>query len=167
MDRTKKAELYLPLPLWLGYFFQYSLEKKKNFYWAWDSFMIVVRRQGKKTFLILEVPLKEPPYLVQKHVDITNIPHDVLINSLLFLYDHYESSPMLPRNLEHSVRFLSFRSFLDMLMSHSIRTTKQWCGDVGSNRLLVAYIMNKLDLYHIPIKRPKKQLYTLSQLVSL
>lgn len=160
----KEDQLYLPLPIWLGYFFQYALDKKKGFYWAWDRFMIVVRRQKKKTFLILEIPLKKAPYLVQKHVDITNIPSSVLINSLLFLYDHYESSPMLPRNREHSTRFLSFRSFLDMLKTHDIKT-KQWCGGVGINRLLVAYLMGALGFYHVPVKTSPRKLYTLSGLL--
>lgn len=161
----KEDQLYLPLAIWLGYFFQYALDKKKSFYWAWDRFMIVVRRQKKKKiFLILEIQLKKAPFLIQKHVDITNIPPSVLINSLLFLHDHYESSPMLSRNREHSTHFLSFRSFLDMLKTHDIKT-KQWYGDVGVNRLLVAYLMNTLDSYHVPIKKPAKKLYTLSELL--
>lgn len=101
------------LPDWLGNFFHYALRKKRNFYWAWDRFLVVVRHQrNNKRVLVLEMPQPEAPYLVQKHVNISSIPTDILVNSLLLLAQHYASSPMLPRNREYSVRFLSFLSFV-------------------------------------------------------
>lgn len=165
---TYTDKLTFPLEQWLRYFFEYALEKKKNFYWAWNSFMVVVRRHRNKTVMVLEISLRKAPFLVQKHIDITTIPDDVLVNSLLFLYNHYPSSPSLRRNREHSTRFLSFISFLQMIDNHDIK--KLPYDDKSStkiNRLLVAYVMKTLDFYDTPpvLKRPEERLYNVSQLL--
>lgn len=162
---TYTDKLHLPISVWLNYFFQYALEKKKNFYWAWKSFMIVVRKQKDKLILVLEIPLKKAPFLVQKHVDITNIPIKNIVGSLLFLHHHYESSPMLRRNREHSVRFLSFISFVQMVANHDIKKLPE-LSHVNINQLLVAYLLKTLDLYNIPIIDHKHddRLYSISQL---
>lgn len=172
MSALHTDKLHLPLAGWLCHFFEYSLKKKKNFYWAWKSFMIVVRKQKDKIMLVLEIPLQKAPFLAQKHIDITNIPNDVIVKSLLFLYYTYDSSPMLRRNMEHSTRFLSFISFIQMLANHDIKKpTDQLCAtSTQINQLLVAYIMKTLDLYNVNISiNSKKQtpIYSLSQLLNL
>lgn len=136
---------HFPLSDWLGYFFHYALTRNKNFYWAWDQFMIVVRHYKKKRFLVLEIPIPQEPFLIQKHVDITAIPPDVLVQSLLFLFHHYNSSPLLRRNREPSVRFLSFLSFLQLLADNKIKIPEHWDANASMNRFLVAYLMKTLD----------------------
>ena len=169
--KTHTDKLYLPMEEWVRRFFEYSLDKKKDFYWAWKSFMIVVRKQkDNKKILVLEIPLKKAPFLLQKHIDITNIPPAVLIDSLMFLYDHYESSPMSRRNREHSVNFLSFISFVQMLANHDIKKLNPTTKNTPKiNRLLVAYIMKTLDYRGVPIHTnqydpSKQQFYSVSQL---
>lgn len=168
---TKIDKLHLPIGEWLRYFFTFALEKKKHFYWAWKDFMIVIRNEKDgRTVMVLEIFLPKAPFLRQKHIDITNIPKDVLVNSLLFLYHHYESSPRLRRNREHSTRFLSFISFAQMLANHDIKKLPHVSQETTKiNRLLVAYLMKTLDLDDIPIRFQQKNdscLYSVSQLVS-
>lgn len=165
----RPSELYFPLRQWLELFFQYALKNKKNFYWAWKSFLIVVRKHGSKLFLVLEIPLKQAPFLVQKHVDITNIPKPVVVQSLLLLFDLYDSSPMLPRNREYSVRFLSFISFLQMLLNGDIILPKELDQQTPLNQKLLVYILKTLDDYNIEImlrKKPNNHVYSLFQLAS-
>lgn len=167
MVRNQKPEqAHYPLSRWVGLFFHFAMGVNKNFYWAWDQFMIVVRRQKKKTLLVLEIPIKQAPYLVQKHVDITDIPNEMVVASLMFLYRHYPSSPWLARNREHSVRFLSFRSFLEMLLSQDTRLSKTSGGSI--NRLLVAYFLQTLDHNHIlPVPSPpQQQTFSIPQILS-
>lgn len=172
LKKSKKGmepePLYFPMRQWIGYFFQYALMKKKNFYWAWKSFMIIIRQQKSQTMLVLEIPLKHAPYLVQKHVDITTIPKDVVIQSLLFFYDFYDSSPMLMRNREYSVRFLSFISFLHLLSNQDIKLPKTWDEDAPINKKLVSYLLDKLQQYHIKTsnKKPDQHVYSLFELIS-
>lgn len=155
---------------WVGYFFTDAMKNKKNFYWAWKSFMIVVRRQHspqKQTILIVEIPLKKAPYLVQKHIDITNIPKDGVVNFLLFFYDAYDSSPMLKRNKEYSVRYMSFISFLQTLMNGDSKLPRKWNPNVPINILLVEYIMNTLNRHGIEptTKSPHQEVYSLQQII--
>jgi len=168
LKKQHTEELSFPISGWMRYFFQYALEKKKNFYWSWKSFMITVRKQKDKLVLVLEIPLKKAPFLVQKHIDITNIPNDELVNSLLFLYNHYESSPMLRRNREHSIRFLSLISFSQLIANHDIKKLPEPEGSTRINRLLVAYIVKTLDAYNVPTlcKKPTDRLYSVFQLTS-
>lgn len=159
-----------PLSRWVGLFFQYAMDKKKNFYWAWDQFLVVVRRQKKTTLLVLEVPLPTAPYLAQKHVDITHLPPEAVVASLLFLYNHYPSSFLLRRNREHSVRFLSFRSFLEKLLSQDISPPKtRPCGR-SVDQSLVAYLVSTLSQYRIPFsleqQPPQQAAYSLPQLLA-
>lgn len=168
---TKTDKLHLPIGEWLRYFFTFALDKKKHFYWSWKDFMIVIRNEKDgRTVMILEIFLPNAPFLRQKHIDITHIPKDVLVNSLLFLYHHYDSSPRLRRNREHSVRFLSFISFAQMLANHDIKKLPSLSQETTQiNRLLVAYLMKTLDLDDIPIHFQQKndhRLYSVSQLVS-
>lgn len=168
---TKTDKLHLPIGEWLRYFFTFALDKKKNFYWAWKDFMIVIRNEKDgRTVMVLEIFLPKAPFLRQKHIDITHIPKDVLVNSLLFLYHHYDSSPRLRRNREHSIRFLSFISFAQMLANHDIKKLPSLSQETTQiNRLLVAYLMKTLDLDDIPIHFQQKndpRLYSVSQLVS-
>ncbi len=168
---TTIDKLQLPIQEWLRYFFTFALNKKTNFYWAWKDFMIVVRREKDgRTVMVLEIFMSQAPFLRQKHIDITHIPKDVLINSLMFLYHHYDSSPRLRRNREHSIRFLSFISFAQMLANHDIKTLPHLSQETSKiNRLLVAYIMKTLDLDDIPIHFQQKndhRLYSVSELVS-
>lgn len=164
---TNNLQLCFSLKQWVGFFFDYALSKKKNFYWAWKSFLIVVRHQKSKTFLILEIPLSEPPFLVQKHVDITHIPKPVVVQSLLFLYDFYESSPKLTRNRQYSVQFLSFPSFLSLWKNGEISLPKQWNEDTPVSQRVVSYLLKNLEEYHVRVatKDPTSRCYTLSQLV--
>jgi len=166
--KKNTEELSFPLSGWMRYFFQYALEKKKNFYWSWKYFMITVRKQKDKLALILEIPLKKAPFLAQKHIDITNIPKDELVNSLLFLYNHYESSPMLRRNREHSIRFLSLISFSQLIANHDIKKLPGPGETSRINRLLVAYIINTLDSHNVPFlcKKPTDHIYSVFQLTS-
>ena len=168
---TNIDKLHLPLDEWLRYFFTFASNKKKNFYWAWKDFMIVVRHQKDgRTVLVLEIFLPKAPFLRQKHIDITHIPKDVLVDSLMFLSHHYDSSPKLRRNREHSVRFLSFISFAQMLANHDIKKLPHLSEKTTSiNRLLVAYLMKTLDFEGVPTRfqeRPDPRLYSVSQLVS-
>lgn len=168
---TKTDKLHLPMDQWLRYFFTFALNKKKNFYWAWKDFMIVVRREKDgRTVMVLEIFLPKAPFLRQKHIDITHIPKDVLVNSLMFLYHHYDSSPRLRRNREHSVRFLSFISFAQMLANHDVKKLPHLSQETPKiNRLLVAYIIKTLDLDDVSIHFQEKKdnhLYSVSQLVS-
>lgn len=168
--KNNTMSLCFPLRQWVGFFFNYALSKNKNFYWAWKSFLIVVRHQKSKTFLVLEIPLPEAPYLVQKHVDITNIPKHVVVQSLLFLYDFYDSSPKLTRNREYSVQFLSFRSFLSLLKNGDISSMfKQWNEDAPVSRRTVSYLLQKLEEYHVRVsstKRSTPRCYSFSQLIT-
>jgi len=164
---TSMDKLNLPLEEWVRYFFTFALDKKKKFYWAWQHFMVTIRREKDKTVLILEIFLPKAPFLFQKHVDITHIPNPVLVNSLMFLYTHYKSSPNLRRNREHSVRYLSFISFAQMLANHDIKKLPTVETGGGINRLLVAYLMKTLDLHDVPLllgdQKPDRR-YSISQL---
>lgn len=152
-----------PLEEWLRYFFTLASAKKKDFYWAWDRFMIVVRKEkDRRLVLVLEIFLPDPPFLVQKHVDITSLPKKDLVASLMFLYHHYKSSPRLRRNKEHSVCFLSFLSFAQRFAAHDIPVLQ----DGTTHRPLVSYLIKTLDRYNIPshTPQPSTRLYSLSQL---
>lgn len=162
-------KLHLPLEEWLAYFFTFALDKKKNFYWAWDRFLIVVRREKDRVVLVLEVLLPKAPFLLQKHVDITHLSRDALVASLLYLYRHYGSSPRLRRNREHSVHYLSFLSFAQMLANHDIKKLPEPPRHGKINRLLVAYLMTKLDMHGVrPLCQEKqdRRRYSLSQLLT-
>lgn len=152
-----------PMKDWLHDFFKYALEKKRNFYWSWKDFMITLRKQKKnQTFLILEIFLKDPPFLVQKHIDITGMNQDTLIASLLYLHNLYADSPLIRRNHEHSSQFLSFRSFIQMNETKPFEPTQQTI-----NRLLVFYLMKTLETYGIyPSSKPQTRLWSFSQLIS-
>lgn len=168
---TKIDKLYLPIGEWLRYFFTFALDKKKNFYWAWKDFMIVIRNEKDgRTVMVLEIFLPRAPFLRKKLIDITHIPKDVLVGSLLFLYRHYDSSPRLRRNREHSTRFLSFISFAQMLANHDIKKLRHLPQETSKiNRLLVAYLMKTLDFDGVPIHSQEKiepRLYSVSQLTS-
>lgn len=171
VQATKTDKLHLPIGQWVRYFFTFALDKKKNFYWAWKDFMIIIRNEKDgRSVMVLEIFLPKAPFLRQKHIDITHIPKDVLVNSLLFLYHHYDSSPRLRRNREHSTRFLSFISFAQMLANHDIKKLPDLSQETTKiNRLLVAYVMKTLDLDDISIHFKEKndsRLYAVSQLVS-
>lgn len=162
--------LQLPFDGWLRLFFAHALEKNKDFYWAWKDFMIVVRKKkDHKRIMVLEVPLPQPPFLAQKHIDITNIPPAVLTDSLMFIYHHYKSSPLLRRNREHSVGFLSFVSFVSMIVNNDIKKLNVSVPETKRiNRLLVAYLMKTLDFYDIQVsitgQKQHKKTYSVSQL---
>lgn len=149
---------------WLGSFFHYALHKKKNFYWAWDRFLVVVRhKRNNKRILVLEVPLPDAPYLIQKHVDVSSLDPEVLANSLLLLAQHYTSSPMLPRNREYSVRFLSFLSFV-----HHVKkppTSADRCATSNVDAPLLIWILQFLQSHGIAPKKQRPLAYfSLSQL---
>lgn len=166
MKRTPTDQLHLPLEEWLRYFFTFALDKKKDFYWAWDRFMIVVRKENNdRLVLVLEIFLPDPPFLLQKHVDITSLPPKDLVASLMFLYHHYKSSPRLRRNREHSLHFLSFLSFVHMLPDIP-KLPVPPCGT--AHRLLVAYLIKTLDRHDIPFRSQPKphRLYSFSQLAA-
>lgn len=169
VQTTSMDKLNLPLEEWVRYFFTFALDKKKKFYWAWKKFMITIRKEKDKTVLVLEIFLAKAPFLLQKHVDITHIPNPILVNSLMFLYNHYDSSPKLRRNREYSVRYLSFISFVQMLANHDIKKLPSLETGCGANRLLVAYLMKTLDLYEVPVhlkEQKHERRYSISQLVS-
>ena len=149
------------LPDWLSYFFHYALNKKKNFYWAWDRFLMVVRHQRNKRILVLEVPQLEAPYLTQKHVDVSSIHPDILANTLLLLAQHYASSPMLPRNREYSVRFLSFLSFV-----HTIKKPAEKCACASSVDAPLLVLIAQFLASHgiLPKKNQPAPYFSLSQL---
>lgn len=161
---TMSKQCRRPMNDWLHDFFTFALKKKKNFYWSWNDFMITVRKQKKnQQFLILEIFLKNPPFLVQKHIDITGINHDTLVASLLYLHHLYDDSPLIRRNHEHSSQFLSFRSFVQMNEDQKpLETTIQR----NVNRLLVLYLMKTLETYGIfPRSTPQTRRWSLSQLL--
>lgn len=146
---------------WLNYFFHYALQKKKNCYWAWNDFLIVLRHQrNKKLVLIVEVPQQEPPFLVQKHVDVSFLDHNLLIQSLLLLVHYFASSPMLSRNREYSVRFLSFQSFVHMIQQPPMPTSE--CTKVDGPLLLL--LLQFLAVHGLIPKKQPTQYYSLSQL---
>lgn len=151
---------------WLGYFFGSSLQKKRNFYWAMTQSMLIVRNKGRT--LVLEIPLPYPPYLVQKYIDISHLSHEEIIGSLLYITDHYDNSFSSLRNKEQSVRFLSFVSFIQLLLSPTKKTTpmRKPLYYYHANRPLVSYIMSVLQFYGIyPSKQPSSaHYYSISQL---
>lgn len=146
---------------WLNNFFHYALWKKKNCYWAWNDFLIVLRHQrNKKLVLIVEVPQQEPPFLVQKHFDVSLLDRNLLIHSLMLLVQYFESSPMLPRNREYSVRFLSFQSFLHMIQQPPIPSSE--CAKVDGPLLLA--LLQFLAAHGVIPKKQPTPYYSLSQL---
>lgn len=151
-----------PLRQWLHDFFQYSIKNKKNFYWSWKDFMITIRKEKKQRMLILEIFLKCPPFLVQKHIDITGLDDGVLMTSLLYLHDHFYDSPLIRRNQEHSSQFLSFRSFVQ-----SNDNIKPFYQQSCLSLLLISYIVKTLEKHGIyPVIKRQNRLWSLSQFVS-
>lgn len=146
---------------WLNLFFHDALQKKKNCYWAWNDFLIVLRHQrNKKLVLVVEMPQQEAPFLVQKHVDVSLLDRNLLIQSLLLLVQYFASSPMLPRNREYSVRFLSFQSFVHMVQQPPMSSSE--CAKVDGPLLLV--ILQFLAAHGIMPKKQPIPYYSLSQL---
>lgn len=162
--KNKTQELALTKRGWLGYFFGFSLQKKLNFYWAWQDFMIIIRNKGR--LLVIEIPVSMQPYLVQKSVDISHLSHDVIIGSLLYLVTHYPCSFSLLRNKELSVHFLSFISFLQNHLSNNLPARKPLC-HYHSDPSLVSYLVQILHFYGIRQSKQQQQqqsFYLLSQL---
>lgn len=127
-------------------FFAYALRKKKEFYWAWNRFIIVVRhRRNCKRVLVLEVEMPDPPFIAKARLDVSHLPAPVLAGSLLYLCQHYPSSPDLRRNLQHSTRILSYASFLRLVPPTP--TPSPTCAPL--DRLLVAYLMQVLASHGI------------------
>lgn len=170
VSRRQTDNLHLPMEQWLQYFFTFALNKNKNFYWAWKHFMIVIRKEKDRTIMVLEIFLPHAPFLRQKHIDITPIDKQVLVNSLMFLYHHYDSSPRLRRNREHSVQYLSFLSFIQMLANHDIKKLPELNKEMTkNNRLLIAYLMTTLDIDNVPViikEKKDSRLYSVSELAS-
>jgi len=161
---------------WIIAFFQYAINKKKSFYWAWDKFMIVIRRRSNDDVrMIIEIPLKNPPFLVQKQIDITNLSKDALLNTLVFILKNYSSSYQATRNKQSSVKFLSFSSFLHLVFNNKIKIQKP----VSKSKLnaeLLFYIIKTLNNHHIYIldksqkkqqQQQQQQIASLSSLVAL
>lgn len=166
--RFKKETMKKTLEEWLQYFFTFASVKNKDFYWSWDRFMIVIRKeQDRRRVMVLEIFLPDPPFLVQKHIDITSLPTKDLVASLMFLYHHYKSSPRLRRNRENSLQSLSFRSFAQKLANHEIQKV-QVSQDGSYHSPLVYYLVKTLDRYDIPsqFRKPLHRLYSLSQLTA-
>ena len=125
-------------------FLAYALHKKKDFYWAWDRFTVVVRRRRNgQMVLVLEVEVPDPPFLVKARLGVSHLPAPVLAGSLLYLCQHYPSSPDLRRNLQHSTRILSYTSFLRLVPP----TPSPPCAPL--DRLLVSYLMQVLASHGI------------------
>jgi hypothetical protein len=103
---------------WVAMFFRYALEKKKSFYWEWDDFIITVRQTPKKIIVVLDRYLKKPPYIDRNS---WMIPEDEVIPFLLGMYDQFPSSVSGSRNSQSSRRYLSFRSFVSMILNKEIR----------------------------------------------
>lgn len=164
----RKETMKQTLEEWLEYFFTFASVKNKDFYWSWDRFMIVVRKEkDRRRVMVLEIFLPDPPFLIQKHIDITFLSKKDLVASLMFFYHHYKSSPRLRRNRENSLQFLSFRSFAQQFANHDIQKVRVSQGGTY-HRLLVSYLIKTLDRYdiHPQLRKQSHRLYSLSQLTA-
>lgn len=102
---------------WVHLFFEYAIKKRRAFYWQWDQFMIIMRKRGRSHILyegVIEIPSEEPPYL---HKSSFSIGYEDVIPVLMRIYDLYPSRMENIRNIQSSTRFLSFKSFLHLIMT--------------------------------------------------
>lgn len=114
MKETKRRTLRS----WVFMFFRYALDAGKSFYWEWDDFMITIRRSGRGLAIVFDRYLKKPPYIDR---DMWVIPKDDVLPFLVEMYDRFPSSLPASRNAQASRSYLSFRSFISMILNRQVR----------------------------------------------
>jgi hypothetical protein len=156
---------------WIQRFFHYSVHRHKPFYWEWDQFLITMRVRGRRREeRFYEAVIEISESLLHEQKTRVRIECIDAVPILMRLYDYYPSRMINPRNIQSSTHFLSFRSFLHLLLLQMIRLPP---ASITQPILTEPFIPIEgfLALHNIlPIRQRQKThcvIHTLPQLITL
>ena len=115
-DRKKPWDRRI-LRQWIYTFFTYCVDHKRSFYWSWDRFMLSLQwsRSPLKRQLILDIPIKEAPYMVRYIYPVGTLTLPTILSIFMIMYEKFLSTTRKIRNVQASTHpFMSFTSFVNM-----------------------------------------------------